>query len=56
MCARSLDILNPKMIIHSIEVASRVALGGTSAEEAGVLTIRVLDAQKFDMALPTNPT
>ena len=37
------------MIIHSIEVASRVALGGTSAEDAGVLPIRVLDAQKFYM-------
>jgi hypothetical protein len=30
-------------------VASRVALAGTSAEEADVLPTRILDAQKFDM-------
>jgi dTDP-4-amino-4,6-dideoxygalactose transaminase len=64
MCARSLDILNrtvmvptnPKhsaeeidAIIHNIEVASHVALGGLSAEEAEVRPTSALDAQKFDM-------
>ena len=64
MCARSLDILNRTVmvptnpahseqeidaIIHNIEVAARVALGGMSAEEAKVLPTSALDTQKFDM-------
>jgi dTDP-4-amino-4,6-dideoxygalactose transaminase len=64
MCARSLDILNrtvmvptnPKhsaeeieAIIHNIEVASRVALGGMSPEKAEVLPTSALDTQKFDI-------
>ena len=65
MCARSLDILNRTVmvpmhpnhtavetdaIIHNIEVASRVALGGLEPEDADVLPTSGIDAQKFDMA------
>ncbi|MGE0116404.1 MAG: DegT/DnrJ/EryC1/StrS family aminotransferase [Dongiaceae bacterium] len=65
MCARSLDILNRTVmvpmhpnhsaaevdaIIHNVEVAARVALGGTEAEAANVLPTSAIDAQKFDMA------
>jgi dTDP-4-amino-4,6-dideoxygalactose transaminase len=66
MCAASLDILNrtvmvptnPKhsaeevdAIIHNIEIASRVALGGMSEEEAELRPTSALDVQKFDMAV-----
>src|SRR5579872_1812420 len=66
MCAHSLDILNRTImvptnprhsaeeidaIIHNIEVAARVALGGMSREQAEVLPTSALDAQKFDMAV-----
>lgn len=65
MCARSLDILNRTVmvpmhpnhsaaevdaIIHNVEVAARVALGGGDAEAAKVLPTTAIDAQKFDMA------
>jgi dTDP-4-amino-4,6-dideoxygalactose transaminase len=66
MCATSLDILNRTImvptnpshsdkevdaIIHNIEVASRVALGGMSRDEAELLPTSELDVQKFDMAV-----
>ena len=65
MCARSLEILNRTVmvpmdprhsaeeidaIIHNIEVAARVALGGMKAEEAQLRRTSGLDVQKFDMA------
>jgi dTDP-4-amino-4,6-dideoxygalactose transaminase len=66
MCARSLDILNRTImvptnpshsaeeidaIIHNIEIAARVALGGMSREQAEVLPTSALDVQKFDMSV-----
>ena len=63
MCARSLDILdrtvmvptNPEHsenqiadIIHNIGIASRVALGGMSLDEADLRNIIPIDVQKFD--------
>jgi dTDP-4-amino-4,6-dideoxygalactose transaminase len=65
MCARSLDILNRTVmvpmhpnhsaaevdaIIHNVEVAARVVLGGAEAEAVNVLPTSAIDAQKFDMA------
>ncbi len=65
MCARSLDILNRTVmvpmhpnhsaaevdaIIHNVEVAARVVLGGAEAEAANVLPTSAIDVQKFDMA------
>jgi dTDP-4-amino-4,6-dideoxygalactose transaminase len=65
MCARSLDILNRTVmvpmhphhsaqeieaIIHNIETAARVALGGLRAEDAQIRPTAAIDAQKFDMA------
>ncbi|MCP4380844.1 MAG: DegT/DnrJ/EryC1/StrS family aminotransferase [Hyphomicrobiales bacterium] len=64
MCARSLEILNRTVmvpthpdhtdeetdaIIHNIEAASQVALGGTSADEAATRPTGPLDPKKFDM-------
>jgi dTDP-4-amino-4,6-dideoxygalactose transaminase len=64
MCQRSLDILNRTVMvpthplhtaqeildtIHNIEVATRVALGGMSRDEADLRNIQPVDAQKFDM-------
>lgn len=63
MCARSLEILdrtvmvptNPEHsenqiadIIHNIGIASRVALGGMSLDEADMRNIIPIDVQKFD--------
>ncbi len=72
MCARSLDILNrtvmvpthPKhsaaeidAIIHNIEVATKVALGGMSPDEVALKETTALDVQKFDMAvIDSNPS
>jgi dTDP-4-amino-4,6-dideoxygalactose transaminase len=64
MCQRSLDILNRTImvpthpshndqeiegIIHNIEVAAKVALGGMKATEAKLRETTALDTQKFDM-------
>jgi hypothetical protein len=64
MCQRSLDILNRTImvpthpshndqeiegIIHNIEVAAKVALGGMKATEARLRETTALDTQKFDM-------
>jgi len=63
MCARSLEILdrtvmvptNPEHtenqiadIVHNIGIASRVALGGMSLDEADLRNIIPIDVQKFD--------
>lgn len=68
MCARSLDILNrtvmvpmhpshsaqeTEAIIHNIEVAAGVVLGGMRREDAEIRPTTALDRQKFDMS--TNP-
>jgi dTDP-4-amino-4,6-dideoxygalactose transaminase len=65
MCRRSLDILNRTImipthpghsveetdaIIHNIDVAAQVALGGARPEDLTVRTTAAIDAQKFDMA------
>ena len=64
MCQRSLDILNRTImvpthpnhtdreiegIIHNIEVAAKVALGGVRADEVTLRETAALDARKFDM-------
>jgi dTDP-4-amino-4,6-dideoxygalactose transaminase len=64
MCQRSLDILDRTImvpthplhsdaeiddLIHNIEVAARVALGGMTREQADIRNAAPLDAQKFDM-------
>jgi hypothetical protein len=36
-------------LIHNIEVAARVALGGMTREQADIRNAAPLDAQKFDM-------
>ena len=66
MCARSLEILNRTVmvathpehteqeiadIIHNINVAARVALGGMPLEEADLRRAAPVDAQKFDLKL-----
>jgi dTDP-4-amino-4,6-dideoxygalactose transaminase len=63
-CARSLEILNRTVmvathpehteqetadIIHNINVAARVALGGMKLEEADLRRAAPVDAQKFDL-------
>jgi len=64
MCQRSLDILNRTImvpthpnhtdqeiegIIHNIEVAAKVALGGVKADDVTLRATAALDARKFDM-------
>ena len=64
MCQRSLDILNRTImvpthpnhtdqeiegIIHNIEVAAQVALGGVNADDIKLRATAALDARKFDM-------
>lgn len=64
MCARSLEILNRTVmvathpehteqetadIIHNINVAARVALGGLKREEADLRRMAPVEAQKFDL-------
>ena len=64
MCQRSLDILNRTImvpthpnhtdqeiegIIHNIEVAAKVALGGVNADDIKLRATAALDARKFDM-------
>jgi dTDP-4-amino-4,6-dideoxygalactose transaminase len=64
MCTRPLDILNRTVmapihpdhseteidaIIHNIEMARRVMLGGISAEGTRILPTSAVDSQKFDM-------
>jgi len=66
MCARSLEILDRTVmiathphhtaaeiadIIHNIDAAARVALGGASLEEAPLRQVGAVDAQKFDLKL-----
>jgi dTDP-4-amino-4,6-dideoxygalactose transaminase len=64
MCARSLEILNRTVmvpmhpqhtaqdiadIVHNIDVAARVALGGMSAEDADIRNPQPIEEQKFDL-------
>jgi dTDP-4-amino-4,6-dideoxygalactose transaminase len=64
MCARSLEILNRTVmvathpehteqetadIVHNINVAARVALGGMKLEEADLRRTAPVEAQKFDL-------
>src|SRR5579864_9475764 len=64
MCARSLEILNRTVmvathpdhtgrdiddIIHNIDAAARVALGGARLEDADLRAAPPVDAQKFDL-------
>ena len=41
--------------IHNIGVAARVALGGMSPAEADLRNVQPVDAQKFDLKVPTSP-
>ena len=36
-------------LIHNLGAAARVALGSTPLEEAGLRTVKAIDAQKFDL-------
>jgi dTDP-4-amino-4,6-dideoxygalactose transaminase len=71
MCQRSLDILNRTVMvpthplhgeqeiadmIHNIGVATRVALGGMSREQADLRNVQPLDAQKFDLKVEETTT
>ncbi len=64
MCARSLEILARTVmvamhpdhgegeiadLIHNIDVAARVALGGARLEDADLRATAPVDAQKFDL-------
>jgi len=68
MCARSLEILNRTVmvathpehteqetadIIHNINAAARVALGGMKLEEADIRRTAPIEAQKFDLQVET---